>query len=179
MFLIMKSEMQRSTTSILGIKIFLYGNRKIGKTMLLNNILKKTNLKQGGFKTLKVSDREIMFTDISDGEGITFFIDDDPQKIATIFDRDGVSSLISAVELSDIIVMDELGFLESKAEKFKTGVMNTIDSFPKIIGILKKYRKNSFWDTITKRKDIILYEVTKENRDKLADEIAGLLNEKK
>ncbi len=175
----MKNEMQRSTTSIPGIKIFLYGDRGIGKTMLLNNILKKTNLRPGGFKTLKVSDREVKFTDLSGGDGISFFIDDDSQKIANIFDRDGISALISAVELSDIIVMDELGFLESKAEKFRAGVMNTIDSFPKIIGILKKYKKNFFWDAVTKRKDVILHKVTKENRDKLADEIAGLLNGKK
>ena len=107
-------------------KIFLTGAKSVGKSTVLKKVLKQFKGEYDGFFTKK-QDMRIDFNNLADETLFSFNFDDDPDEIAKKFDIYGVEQLLDAYD-SDLIVMDELGFLERKAEKFKMAVMNIMKS---------------------------------------------------
>ena len=75
----------------------------------------------------------------------------------------------------DIIILDELGFFENNSKRFKYKIYELLDSDKIILGTLKDY-DCEFLNNIRKRNDISLIEVTKENREKIFDELAKTIN---
>ena len=164
--------------------IFLTGQIQVGKSTVLNKVLEmlknRINPRFGGFQTYHVPDcRDVFITEYG-----TDKIADELHKIATwkhncmephtdVFNKLGVEILTKA-ETKDIIIMDELGFLEKNSEPFKEKIFQCLNSQTPCIGILRKanipWHAPIYADPNTK-----IIEVTLANRQGLPYEICDLL----
>lgn len=113
--------------------IIIEGEIKSGKSFVLNTILKKLNLKYGGFitypfhinetrvgfklKDLFTNEEEVIAIHNIDGNLLIF---------QNVFDDLGVRALENAYKFTDLIIMDELGFLEDESIKFKNKVIEVL-----------------------------------------------------
>lgn len=165
--------------------LFLTGPVQVGKTTLLNSIIQTLNAKTYGYYTKPYSNNNSvigykMFDYTSTIEPFIIGIKDTPttcQPIIENFETKGVSLLNAALESNEVIILDELGVLESKAYQFQEKVHECLDSRKLVLGVIKK-KHSTFLNQIRKRKDMIIIEVTPENRDYLLDEIMNILNKK-
>jgi nucleoside-triphosphatase len=156
--------------------IFLTGEKKVGKTTLIKEFLSRTGATADGFVTYwePLGDRErrlylarhgadpesderyLVAPD--DGDGLKFT----ENTIAT-FDIHG-SNILAASGKREYIIMDELGFLETKSPVFRQAVMRCISGGVPILGVLKSSR-TEFLDAIRAHPKVIVREVTAKNRD--------------
>lgn len=162
--------------------IFLTGEIQIGKSTLLRKVLKvldETNLTIGGFQT----DRN-MEDDKTDFV-INSIFNNSSYRIATINSigsdfkitaytksfEDAANTIIrDSIKKCDVIVLDELGFLESKALDFQKSVFEALDSSRIVLGVIKP-KPITFLNKIRERNDISIYQVTKNNRNNLLCDI--------
>lgn len=82
-----------------------------------------------------------------------------------VFDRLGVAYLSHRSD--GIIVMDELGFMESNATAFCMEVLRCFDGDVPIIAVCKDKRDVEFLDQVRAHPNAALYTVTAENRNAL------------
>lgn len=158
--------------------IFLIGEKGIGKSTLLFKILNLLDCSIGGYYEKKIPCEDgIKFDMISlyDGSfnniiGITDLKSLRPQIFEEVFESVGVDILEKSLKNRDCIVMDEIGFFESKSERFKSEVLRALDSDKPVIGVLKKC-SSEFISEIKQRDDVVIFEVTLENREFLLNRI--------
>jgi nucleoside-triphosphatase len=88
-----------------------------------------------------------------------------------VFDDMGVRILAdeAAARSARIVVMDELGFIESGASAFQSAVLERLDGDIPVLGVIKP-RRTTFLDEVRSRGSVRVMEVTPENRDALAAE---------
>lgn len=72
-----------------------------------------------------------------------------------------------------LIIMDELGFFENKANNFQKIIHKVLSSDKKVLGCIKPF-STSFMDSIRQRKDVIEVDITRSNRN----DISRILAEK-
>lgn len=170
--------------------IFLTGEPEVGKSTILKRAIETLNIKTTGFITLPYyieGTRQGFYlsslvevnkysnnTPISVQVGVKQCI-----GIKETFETLGVESLQKSCRDNQIIVMDELGRLEREAIKFQTQVMNCLDHSQGVVGVLKLCQE-SWLENIRKRKDVLILEVTKENREdiftKVLVELEGVVS---
>lgn len=167
--------------------LFLTGKINIGKTTVLNSIRQNLNIKYdkiGGFLTKAF---------IENGKVKGFYMKPinynlkKPQFSKTIigYTSDGVKWTAATDTFEDfgvrildyclknpfeLIIMDELGFFESKAYIFQQKVYEIIESEKKVLGIIKP-QKTKFMNSIRNRKDVIVVEISEGNRDYISTEL--------
>jgi nucleoside-triphosphatase len=93
-----------------------------------------------------------------------------------VFDVCGNKILLNSGR-HDIIVMDEIGFLESASVSFQQSVMRHISGNVPILGVIKPMR-TEFLDTIRAHPNVEIREVTAENRDDVLTWVLGQMNAK-
>ncbi|SFA69134.1 molybdopterin-guanine dinucleotide biosynthesis protein MobB [Acetitomaculum ruminis DSM 5522] len=161
--------------------IFLTGEKKIGKSTLLNKIVERLEEPYSGYQTrpyeIEGHLKGYYFHSIKEREE---FENDCPISVRIkkqgnfpvfeTFENLGVETLKDSLADNDILIADELGKLERKAEKFQEQFFRNLKNQRMILGVIQK-TKAAFLDEILKRKDVKVYEVTMENRDFLEDEI--------
>lgn len=155
--------------------IFIEGDIKSGKSFILNNVLKRLNIKFGGFKTLPLyyEGKKIGFKLIdlmNYNEEIVALYNFDGNLIVNsyVFDDFGVKALENGLKNYDLIVMDELGFFEDNSEKFKEKVFEVLKSEKNVIAVIKK-KKNDFLNRVSELGTI--FKVENSNREKIIEEI--------
>ena len=89
------------------------------------------------------------------------------------FERDGTRLLENSRD-SGLIIMDELGFLESDAARFKQAVMDTLAGDVPVLGVLR-LGGVPWHEEIKRNPRVTLVDVTEENRDTLPGELAERL----
>ncbi|KMT22259.1 nucleoside-triphosphatase [Clostridium cylindrosporum] len=168
--------------------IFLTGEIQVGKTTLLNKILEKINLSIGGFQVDRTIEqkgssyiKEFFIISLINGQ--------DSFKIATIksvndvcdvkvftdsFETVANTIINESLNSRNLIVLDELGTMENEATYFQESVFSVLNSPKLTLGVIKK-KPGKFIDKIRKRNDVMLIEVTKENRDYLLDDILEII----
>lgn len=82
---------------------------------------------------------------------------------------------ITAAKPGGYIIMDELGFMEKDAEKFKLAVFNALDGNIPIIAAVKARYDVDFLNRIRAHEKAQLYTITPENRDALYAELLGII----
>ena len=87
----------------------------------------------------------------------------------SVFDGYGCE-ILSASGKSDVIIMDELGFLESEAEAFQRAIMGHIAGSVRILGVIKPAR-TEFLDAVRSHPTVETLEVTTENRDAVLESL--------
>ncbi|MDI9462543.1 MAG: nucleoside-triphosphatase [Bacillota bacterium] len=161
----------------MGNNIFLTGDLHVGKTTLINQLISKLPVHEiRGFRTSRY---------YQDKKLAGFYIEDicSPPvvkeykfigrcvnnnhwvSIPATFDDYGVKILEGCLrDNPKLIVMDELGFFEDDATLFQEKVLQILDSYIPVLGVLKR-KETDFLNLIRSRKDVLLFEITPENRN--------------
>lgn len=160
--------------------IFLTGDIQVGKSTLINKVLENLNIKLGGFKTFgdnytKNGESDIVISSVCSDEsyiaahrgncGNTVFND--------VFNTYGVEFLKFE---ADLIIMDELGYLESDAIEFQKAVLNVLDSDKPVLGVVRN-KQTPFLDEVRSNKNTELIIVTPKNRDMLYEIVLKKIRE--
>ena len=176
--------------------IFLQGPRNIGKSTVIRKTLEILTVRApvglGGFFTWKSGDNDpnvYMRPAEAGREGEIF-------KLAGLneqgrgmtpdilsFDRDGVRLLRERRPRSEtaddnagiqLIIMDELGYLEKDALEFRRAVLDTLAGETPVFGVLRM-GDIAWHEQIKRNPKVTLYEVNIENRDELPRELAEII----
>jgi len=169
--------------------IFLTGEVRIGKSTVLEKILAELgDVRLGGFRTVKVADR-------TDAYGSVYLVPaaekspqcTDENRVAirrgsgqgtegftAVFDAAGTAALCCAEECV-LILMDEIGKLERDAAQFGDRICQLLDGDVPILGVVRKEGETPLQHRVRTHPKVRVIEVTKQNRDTLAEEIIQLL----
>lgn len=136
----------------------------------------------GGFIEEKLYDGNNIYYDmisLYDGQsgniiGLSNKVQNKAIPFTKIFEGKGVDILKNSLEYRKLLIMDELGFLESNSYNFQKYIKFILDSNTPVLGVLKS-SNCEFINSIANRKDVILLEVTKENRSSLKDNIVNII----
>lgn len=164
----------------------LTGKPGTGKTTLIMQALAGTKAKAGGFFT-----EEIRRDGVRQGfrlvtlEGQVALIAHmnikSPHRVSKYgvdiesLDRVGVNALEQAARESGVVVIDEIGKMELFSEKFRNAVLFIIDSGKRVLGTIM-LQANPFADAIKNNPDVNLLTVTRDNHNRILDELTRWLN---
>ena len=168
--------------------IFLTGEVGVGKSTIIQNALSlMPPLVCGGFRTVSA-------TPISEGALFDVFIEKAWEKTPhdkvhlvgsrlgngrfisypETFDSVGAAFLLTSPPDASLILMDELGVMESDAALFRNAVLNLLNGSLPILGVIKP-KHSAFLEAIRSHERSEVLEVTHENRDLLPSQIADVL----
>jgi nucleoside-triphosphatase len=156
--------------------VFLTGSARAGKSTIIRNYLSQAALSADGFITYWEPDnggrRELYLSPYGKDSrpGAKYMLAQNienrlvlSENIVGVFDVYG-SGILDNSGRHDVIVMDELGFMESNAFVFQKAVMKRISGDIPILGVIKPMRYE-FLDRISNHPKVQVREVTVENRD--------------
>ncbi len=151
--------------------IFLTGPKGVGKSTLLQKLLREIPGRIGGFSTKRLNSYHFPAYTVHllppTGEGtptagnLLFHCAGACEDVAARFDTLGVAALEGDW---DLLVMDELGPHEGRAEKFRQAVLEKLDGPIPIFGVLQQ-AQSEFLQMIASHPSVRLISLTAENRD--------------
>ncbi len=165
--------------------ILICGPPGVGKTTLVKKILKNINLRAGGFYTeeIKENNRRVGFKIISldNQEGILAHISIKGAKRVgrygvNIDDLEGigVKSLDRAPRNEDLVIIDEIGKMETFSDKFKEKVLACLNSEKFVLATIG-IGGDKYISRIKERDDVTVFKMNRENRDELMDKVLSLI----
>lgn len=155
--------------------VFLTGAIRTGKSSIIKLFLEQSGLTSGGFRTCWQPDG-------SGGEDLLLmpFAASQPTGLdnraahrspdgltvnPAVFDR--LAPLILAESAQyPLLIMDELGFMESRAPGFQAAVLRCLDSKTPVLGVIRD-RPTAFLDSIRRRADVLILTVFPDNHDEV------------
>jgi nucleoside-triphosphatase THEP1 len=152
----------------------------IGKTTLIKNIADKlSDFRIRGFYTEEIREKGtrvgFRIRTFSNQEGILAHVSfrkgprvGKYRVDVSQFESIGVAELNQALQISELIIIDEIGKMELFSGSFKDALVRCLDSDKPVIATIM-LRPNQFVDKIKQRSDVFLVEVTLTNRDRLPD----------
>jgi len=158
---------------------FITGRPGIGKTAVLLNAA--SGLKTRGYKVGGMASREVREKGTRVGFEIVDFVTGQRGWLAHVsqlagphvskyrvnlqdLDQIGVKSIQDALRDADVVIVDEVGPMELFSSAFKQVIKNAIDSSKFVLGVIHHSARDSIIDSIKKRNDAEIVEVTMENR---------------
>ena len=85
----------------------------------------------------------------------------------TDLDAIGVNSILDAIRNADVIIVDEIGPMELFSSAFRDAVVQAVESNKPVLGTIHFGLRDSLVNSIKKREDAEIFEVTYENRETL------------
>jgi len=169
--------------------ILISGRPGVGKTTLIKKIAKSLREKGAGFYTEEIrrEGRRIGFriTTLEGRGGVLAHMNSQSSyRVGRYkvnlkeFEEIAVSSIEEGIKKRRIIVIDEIGKMELYSDKFRRAVLEALESSNTVIATIPVY-KNEFLEKIRQREDVKIYNVTRENREKLRDYLLRKLEETK
>jgi nucleoside-triphosphatase len=161
--------------------ILIQGPPRVGKTTVVQKVLSMVKVRCGGFfsqaltrdfytnfrlVTVEGPNRSVSSQELLrrfDIPGLVGFNLEDLESF-------GNPSLARALETATVVVIDQLGTLETQSEKFRRVVTQVLDS-PKICLATMTLSNEAYLEAIRTRPDVTSYEITRANRSTLAEEI--------
>lgn len=150
--------------------LFLTGEIQVGKSTLLHRYLAEKDCRVGGFHTVWRDSEHRTLHLLPYAGGICLAENCIAERVSgkltphpEVFDRIGPALLDLPC---DILVMDELGFLESESYGFQAAVLTALNSNTPIVGVIKP-RHTDFLDKVRSHRCVRIVEVTIENRNAL------------
>jgi nucleoside-triphosphatase len=165
--------------------VFLTGEKQVGKSSIIRSFLSSSGKTADGFITYwephgdgkrslylapfntnkPVGQRYLVAPD--DGRGLVF-----SENTIQAFEKHGCDILADSGK-KDFIIMDELGFLETKAKTFRQAVMRFVNGDVPVIGVLKA-SQTEFLKAIRTHPKVTVREVTTENRNEVLNWLSEL-----
>ena len=159
---------------------FLTGGVQVGKSTIIKRLVRDLGLDAGGFMTRWVGTR----TDrvpvlLPYGVEPVPFTEDDIAAVCkgeTMTPRIGIFDTVGPRILGesagrDVIIMDELGSLESRSYAFQKAVLKTLDGDTPVLGVIQP-RDVPFLNGIRSRPDVTVITVDEDNRDSVFSRFA-------
>ncbi len=87
----------------------------------------------------------------------------------------GVLSLEKALETSDYIFIDEIAPMELKSSSFSPVVWEVLESKKPVVAVIHQRSRHPFILKVKNREDVVIFNLTVENRNQVLEEILGLL----
>ena len=101
-------------------------------------------------------------------------IDKDRKLYYEVFRTVGISSLDNAIKQKKLILMDELGRIETKVPEFINAVYEALDSSIPVLGVIKK-ESNFFLDKVRAHPDTLVIDTDDYSQDRSKEEILKFL----
>ncbi len=153
----------------------------MGKTTLVNKIIKQLSCNIGGFYTHEILEngRRTGFY-ITDFDGNQMIMasekSNSPYRVnkygvsIDAFEKIGIPAMERALQNAELIVIDEIGKMEMFSQKFCNMLRTVFNSEKPLLATIKRI-DCELTKELKQRKDVIIFEVTANNRDKISDEI--------
>jgi nucleoside-triphosphatase len=149
----------------------------VGKTTLLERVVKELNVPVGGFYTQEIREEGVRvgFRLITwDGKsGVFSHVNFQSRYRVGKYGVDvkaleeiGVPAIVEAIKHARLIAIDELARMELFSQAFEKSVLHALDSKISVMATIQE-RPHPFLDRVRQRSDIQLFTVTLENRDRL------------
>lgn len=170
--------------------IFLTGDVQVGKSTIINKTLAALKIERpGGFRSVSVPD-------LPDGAMSVYLLaaaEKAPamgdfncvgirkgcgrgiEKFPQAFETAGVQALKNA-EQSRLILMDEVGRMESAAAQFSARMEALLDGSVPILGVVQKIADTPLTNAIRTHPNVRVLTVTKENCEQMAQEVLRLIS---
>ena len=164
--------------------LFLTGEKQVGKSILLRELIRREGLLCGGFET-----RPLRADGVRRGFLLHSLVPMPPYEndcvisvrlgerrsvpVLPAFEENGVAMLRRSLDSSlPFLLMDELGKSERGAEAFCAQVLACLDSGRRVLGVLQRCDA-PLVRQIAAREDVLLLTVTPENREQLPPLLAA------
>ena len=168
--------------------ILLFGERGVGKSTLIERLLAVNTRPVAGFVTKRLPPDETGFHPIyihEAGIPVSARVYTEENQIGVcdskvhkpveaVFDTLGVQYLGEA-QPGGRIVMDELGFLEARADAFRKAVFRALEGGIPVLAAVKARYDVPFLNEVRAHKNCTVYEVTPENRDALYETLLPVI----
>ena len=162
--------------------ILIVGRNGVGKSTLIRALLEALALPVYGVITKKEPARGDGFCPVyihlygsrrtySDQNRIGLCREGGSVSFPDVFDR---FSERMAFPQDGVIVFDELGFMESGAERFTSSVLHTLDAAPFCICAVRD-RDTAFLNAVRSHPRARVFHITEENRDALREELLAFV----
>lgn len=161
--------------------IFVIGEKGVGKSTTMNRVMEEFGISPVGFRTLPYEIEGVRrgfymaglveVSEYKNNTPISVMVGSERcVGIKETFETLGVEILVRSLEQKCAILMDELGKLESNAITFQEEVIKCLESDQMVLGVLKQCDV-PFIQAIRERKDTMVFEVNKENREAVLKQI--------
>ena len=164
--------------------ILVVGERHVGKSTLIRRLLDNTDRPVCGFMTKSLPADEAGFHPIyihPAGQPTAERVYTEENCIGVcdsrthrpnleVFDGLGVR-YVRAARPDGVLVMDELGFFEAKAEAFTAAVLEALSGDVPVIAAVKSRRDVSFLNAVRSQPRAEVFYITPENRDVLYERL--------
>lgn len=169
--------------------ILITGRPRVGKSTIIHRVVERLKLlgytEIGGFYTLEIS---------REGKRAGFAIhtlDGRVGRLAEVglksrftlgrygidmeqFESVALPALEEAIREGKMVVIDEIGYMELKSRQFRELVLKALEAKPPVLATVMRSRFD-FPEALKAREDVALITVKVENRDRLVDEIVGMI----
>ena len=168
--------------------ILIIGPPRVGKSTLINKVIKAVNRPVWGFATKK----EVHLFDPDHGYPIYIYDADGPRtqtkanligycfnhhpEVYTEVFNNFAPKLNCIPPQNSLILMDEIGFMESNASDFCNAIIRHLNGKVPVIAAVKD-KTTPFLERVKNHPNCKCFYITKENRDILAEEVITYLKE--
>jgi nucleoside-triphosphatase len=174
----------------MGKTLLLTGRPGVGKTTVIMKAVRELDAEAGGFFTEEMrgkDGRRVGFRLVTLGgeEAVMAHVDlrgEGRPRVSRYgvdveaIERVGVEALREAMASGGVVLVDEIGKMELFSDAFKEAVVEAVESEARVLGTVM--RGSRAWvEALKERDEVRVWEVTRENRDGLPDEVVGWLRE--
>lgn len=155
----------------------LTGNPGVGKTTIIKKLIEKLKLPAGGFYTEEIREENMRMgfaiVTLSGFKGVLahrnfksrYKVGKYGVGVHTL-NRIGITEIELCLVEKKVIVIDEIGKMELLSPRFQEVAWKALDATNPVLGTVTLAR-HPFAQKVKDRDDVKIYEVTKENRDKV------------
>lgn len=154
--------------------ILLTGRVQVGKSTALRKFLKNSGLSCDGVRTYWKDRDTLLIEPFEGGVSMVAAVTDGEFRKAVPEAFEYGAEIIERSGNKDVIVLDEIGRLERCSERFMNAVFEKLQGEKRVLGVIKK-ESNHFLDKIREFPNVVILEVTEENRDEIPQKIAELM----